>query len=126
VITPQARAEILTRWHAGVTKRDIAIVLRIPIDQVGAVVAEDLQATQQRARKTPTEAKPIPVDELIAEAEQSTRQRTRSLAARTRAAIDELTSAVRVERQRVALDERVKELSAELAAARKALRETTF
>lgn len=125
MITPQARAEILTRWHAGVTKRDIAIVLRIPIDKVSAVIAEDLTAVRQRARRQPTEPKPIPVDELIAEGERGRRQRTRNLAARARAAVEELTLAVRVERERLLIEERVKELSAELVAARKALREST-
>lgn len=119
MITPQARAEILTRWKAGIGKRDIAIVLRLPFDEVCEVITADTNA--RRAPKTRPQR---PIEELIVEAEAGRRQRTRSLAARARAVIAELTDAVRLERERELMERHVKTLAAELDVARKALRET--
>lgn len=127
-VTPQhaTRRHILDLWHNGIGKREISATLLLPLPTIQAVIkaGSDHYRRPPRTPNTSPGTSPLGrIERLLAEAEASPRQRTRTLAARTRDLLDQLRDVLKAEDEERRIQIAVTQAEAELAKARAALRQ---
>lgn len=119
------RTHILNLWHNGIGKREISANLLLPLATIQAVIkaGSAYQRRPPRGPDTSTGTAPLGrIERTLAEAEASPRQRTRQLAQKTRALIEQIRDVLAAEEHERQAQRRIAEAEHALTAAREALR----